>query len=65
MTDADAELSCKEAARLMSRKQDAQLTSDEEVLLKDHLYQCLSCRRFEDQLGFLRKLASRYAGGGD
>lgn len=65
MTDADAELSCREAARLMSRKQDAQLTPDEEGRLKDHLYQCLSCRRFEEQLGFLRTLASRYAGGGD
>lgn len=65
MTETDAELSCREAARLMSRRQDAQLTPAEEGRLKDHLFQCLSCRRFEDQLGFLRKLASRYAGGGN
>lgn len=65
MTESDAELSCREAARLMSLRQDAQLTPAEESRLKDHLFQCLSCRRFEEQLGFLRTLASRYAGGGD
>ena len=61
MSDA-TELSCKEAARLMSKRQDAALTEDEQVNLKNHLYDCLSCRRFEQQLGFLRQLAERYRG---
>ncbi len=63
MNDAAAELSCREAARLMSRRQDMELSPGEQETLKEHLYQCLSCRRFEEQLGFLRKLASRYAQG--
>ncbi len=62
MSDA-TELSCKEAARLMSKRQDAALTEDEQENLKNHLYQCLSCRRFEQQLGFLRQLAERYRTG--
>ena len=58
-----ANLSCKEAARLMSRRQDMVLTADEAESLKNHLYQCLSCRRFDQQLIFLRRLARRYGGG--
>ncbi|MBL8521514.1 MAG: zf-HC2 domain-containing protein [Betaproteobacteria bacterium] len=56
--------SCKEAARLMSRQQDTPLSDAESESLKQHLYTCLSCRRFDDQLLFLRKLARRYAEGG-
>lgn len=48
----------------MSKRQDVALTSDEQENLKNHLYQCLSCRRFEQQLGFLRQLAQRYGKGG-
>ncbi len=59
MTNA-AELSCKEAARLMSRQQDMTLLPVEQEDLKKHLYICLSCRRFDEQLVFLRRLAKRY-----
>lgn len=59
-----AELSCREAAKLMSRQQDAVLSAEEQEALKAHLYQCLSCRRFEQQLAFLRRLARSYAEGG-
>ena len=59
MTNA-AELSCKEAARLMSRQQDMALLPVEQEDLKKHLYICLSCRRFDEQLVFLRRLAKRY-----
>ena len=55
-----AEMSCKEAARWMSRGQDAALSPAELESLKHHLYACLSCRRFDEQLGFLRRLARRY-----
>lgn len=58
------ELSCKEAARLMSQRQDRALSENEAVELKNHLFTCLSCRNFERQLGFLRRLASRYGSDG-
>ncbi len=57
------ELSCKEAARLMSQRQDRTLTDDEASALKEHLYVCLNCRRFDQQLNFLRRLAKRYGEG--
>ena len=59
-----AAVSCKEAARLMSRQQDAELSPDEQENLKNHLYVCLSCRRFETQLALLRRLARRYGESG-
>ena len=57
-------MSCKEAARLMSRQQDVALLPDEQESLKNHLYICLSCRRFDAQLVFLRRLARRYGDAG-
>ncbi len=57
------ELSCKEAAKLMSQRQDRILTGPEEMALKEHLFVCLNCRRFDQQLDFLRRLAKRYAEG--
>lgn len=59
-----AAVSCKEAARLMSRQQDAALPPAEQESLKNHLYICLSCRRFDEQLVFLRRLAQRYGDSG-
>jgi predicted anti-sigma-YlaC factor YlaD len=58
------EVSCKEAARLMSHRQDRTLSEDETVALKNHLFACLSCRNFSEQLGFLGRLARRYGGEG-
>ena len=58
------DLSCKEAARLMSQRQDRSLTPVEEESLKQHLYVCLNCTRFDKQLNFLKRLAERYAAGG-
>ena len=54
-------LSCKEAARLMSHRQDRLLSEVESEDLKGHLFVCLSCRNFGNQLTFLRTLAHRYA----
>ena len=62
MNDA-ATFACREAARMMSRQQDAVLSPEEQGRLKEHLFTCLSCRRFDQQLAFLRKLARRYAEG--
>ena len=59
-----AKVSCKEAARLMSRQQDAALLPVEQESLKNHLFICLGCRHFDSQLGFLRRLARRYGEAG-
>ena len=64
MSTDQIELSCKEAARLMSQRQDRSLSEIEAGELKNHLFTCLSCRNFEGQLGFLRRLASRYGSDG-
>jgi len=58
------DLSCKEAARLMSQRHDRTLTPGETESLKQHLYVCLNCTRFDRQLDFLRRLAQKYAAGG-
>jgi hypothetical protein len=58
------DLSCKEAARLMSQRYERALTPLEQESLKQHLYECLNCTRFDKQLVFLRRLAERYAAGG-
>ena len=64
MNTEDIELSCKEAARIMSLRQDHALSEREAEELKSHLFVCLSCRNFENQLGFLRRLARRYGSDG-
>ena len=57
------ELSCKEAARLLSQRLDRPLDASETRLLKEHLYECLNCERFAGQLDFLSRLAKKYAEG--
>jgi hypothetical protein len=63
MIGAKVDLSCKEAARLMSQRQDRLLSEAEAIALKDHLHICLNCRKFDQQMDFLRRLARRYAEG--
>ncbi len=55
------DLSCKEAAKLMSQRFDRVLTAAEAESLKEHLFVCLNCTRFDRQLDFLRRLAQKYA----
>jgi hypothetical protein len=62
--DHPEKLSCKEAARLMSRQMETGLSTSEQEDLKQHLYVCLSCQRFGAQLDFLRRLARRYGEAG-
>ena len=64
MSAEQIDLSCKEAARLMSHRQDRTLSEGETENLKSHLFVCLSCRNFGEQLGFLSRLARRYGGVG-
>lgn len=60
----NVDLSCKEAARLMSHRQDRALSDVETEDLKSHLLVCLGCRNFGNQLTFLRTLARRYGNDG-
>jgi hypothetical protein len=53
-------LMCKEATRLISRAQDAELSSFQRWRLRAHLRVCDLCSRFEAQMRFLREAARRY-----
>ena len=57
--DADEDLSCREASRLLSLACERSLEAGEVRALKVHLDKCLMCRNFESQLKFLHKAASR------
>ena len=64
MNAENIELSCQEAARLMSHRQDRTLSDVEAEELKSHLFTCLGCRNFDAQLLVLRRLARRYGSHG-
>lgn len=64
MIDETLELSCKQAARLMSVRRDRSLEPSEEETLRAHLYECLNCQAFDRQLDLLSALARRYAASG-
>jgi Putative zinc-finger len=53
-------ISCKEASRLVSRKEDAPLTSWQRLALRLHLSVCGACARFERQIRFLRTAMQKY-----
>jgi Putative zinc-finger len=50
-------LSCKEVSLLMSRACDGRLTWRERIGVRLHLLYCQGCRRFRDQLRYLRAAA--------
>jgi hypothetical protein len=54
-------ISCKEAARLMSQGQDRVLSLGERTRLRIHLAICRGCRAFSEQLAFLRRAVRRLA----
>lgn len=49
-------LTCKEASHLVSQNQDRPLRFKERLGLRIHLWACASCRRFERQIGLMRRL---------
>jgi hypothetical protein len=49
-------LTCKEASRLVSHRQDRPLSFRERWKLRIHLWMCGNCRRFERQIGLMRRL---------
>ncbi len=48
-------LTCKDASHLISESQERPLGLWEHWGLKMHLWMCVSCRRFEQQLSLLRR----------
>jgi hypothetical protein len=53
-------ISCKDASRLMSRKEDAPLTFWQRLTLRLHLSVCAACTRFARQIRFLRTAMQKY-----
>ncbi|HSV16857.1 MAG TPA: zf-HC2 domain-containing protein [Casimicrobiaceae bacterium] len=53
-------ISCQEASRLLSQRQDRQLRFWERLRLRAHLGLCDICTRFAKQLDFMREALHRY-----
>jgi hypothetical protein len=49
-------LTCKEASHLISQNQDRPLNFRERWGLRIHVWMCVNCRRFERQIGLMRRL---------
>ena len=49
-------LTCKGASHLVSESQDRPLGVFESWRLRIHLWICINCRRFERQIGLMRRL---------
>ena len=61
--EAEEDLSCRQASRLLSLACERPLGADELRALKVHLDECLMCTNFEQQLNFLHKAASVFRSG--
>ena len=53
-------ISCKDASRLVSQREEAPLTAWQRLVLRLHLSVCAACSRFERQIAFLRTAMQRY-----
>lgn len=53
-------ISCQEASRLLSQRQDRPLGFWEQLKLRAHLALCDVCTRFAAQLDFMRAALQRY-----
>ncbi|MFZ5557130.1 MAG: zf-HC2 domain-containing protein [Pseudomonadota bacterium] len=53
-------ITCRQASQLVSKERDVKLTWRERLSLRLHLLMCAMCRRYERQLGFLSRVASRF-----
>lgn len=58
-------LTCREATRLMSDAQDRPLAAGERLQLLAHLAACRGCRRYREQLDWLRRAVRGYLAGID
>ena len=61
--DADYDLDCRNASKLLSLSCERALAAGELEALKRHHDACLMCRNFQAQLKFLRDAAGRYRSG--
>jgi hypothetical protein len=53
-------VSCREASRLLSRREDARLGAGERIKLALHVRACVACSRFAEHLAFIREALRRY-----
>ncbi|MEY3201888.1 MAG: hypothetical protein RIR70_1438 [Pseudomonadota bacterium] len=53
-------LNCKESTRLISQAQDRSLSLTEQTALVAHVLICAGCRRYRDQMNFLRTVLRRH-----
>jgi hypothetical protein len=53
-------ITCKDASRLLSQREDRALMPLEGIRLRLHLLVCDACRRFGAQLAFMRRAMRRY-----
>ncbi|MBE0509856.1 MAG: zf-HC2 domain-containing protein [Chromatiales bacterium] len=52
-------LSCKQASQMMSQKLDRPLSTRERTALWLHLSMCSGCRKYNEQMKFMRKVFMR------
>ena len=62
--DAEDDLNCRQASRLLSLACERPLGADELRALKMHLDECLMCTNFEAQLSFMHRAAKVFREGG-
>jgi hypothetical protein len=53
-------ISCKDASRLVSQREDAALSGWQRLLLRLHLSVCTACTHFERQVRLLRSAMQKY-----
>lgn len=53
-------VSCKEASRLLSQREERALALTERMTLALHLSVCIACTRFARQLVVIRRVMARY-----
>jgi hypothetical protein len=61
--DAEEDLNCRQASRLLSLACERPLDAGELRALKTHLDECLMCTNFEAQLKFLHKASIAFRDG--
>ena len=62
--DAEDDLNCRQASRLLSLACERPLDAAELRALKVHLDECLMCTNFEQQLSFMHRAAKAFSEGG-
>lgn len=53
-------ISCEEVTRLVSESMDKDLSIGKYIGVRIHLLMCTFCRRFKEQVSFIRELAGMY-----